>query len=100
MQPQIIANRFRFKEIMGDIAHHIIKRFPDMKEAIAGLMADDAEFCALCEDYGACIKAYGYWVQSKKPEAGTRVNEYRDLIQALEAEIEEALLGPLPQQPD
>ena len=79
---------------MGDIVHHIQERFPDKQDLIAIRMAEDAEFCAICEDYGACIKAYRYWKQSQEPEAGARVKEYRDLIQALESEVEQALLGP------
>lgn len=79
---------------MGDITHQIKARFPDKKEAIADLMAEDADFCVVCQDYGACIDAYRYWSRARDPEAGTRASEYRDLIQALEGEIEEALSGP------
>jgi hypothetical protein len=85
---------------MGDIPHHIRERFPDKQDIIASRMAEDAEFCVLCEDYGACIKAYRYWMRSREPEAGARVKEYRDLIQALESEVEEALLGPQCQRLD
>ena len=79
---------------MGDIVHHIQERFPDKQDLIAIRMAEDAEFCAICEDYGACIKAYRYWMQSREPEAGERAEEYLGLIQALESEVEEALRGP------
>ena len=89
-----------FYYTMSDITNHIRERFPDQSDAIAILMAKDPEFHSICEDYGECIKAYSYWIRSKEPEAATRVNEYRNLIQALEAEVEEALLGPQPQRPD
>ena len=79
---------------MGDITHQIQARFPDKRAAIAGRMAADADFCAICKDYGACIDAYRYWSRAKDPEAGARASEYRELMQALEGEIEEALSGP------
>lgn len=79
---------------MVDIAHHLRERFPDKHDIITSRMAADADFCDLCDDYGACIKAIRYWKQSREPEAGARVKEYRGLIQALELEIEEALRGP------
>ena len=85
---------------MSGIAHHIQERFPDKKEAIAGLMAEDAEFCTICEDYGVCVEAYRYWMRAEGPEAGARVIEYRDLIKALEAEIEATLVGQQAEQAD
>ncbi len=85
---------------MGDITHHIRERFPDQSDAIAILTAEDSEFYTICEDYGECIKAYSHWIRSNEPEAETRVNEYRNLIQALEAEIEDALLVSRSEQLD
>ncbi len=54
-------------------------------------MAEDPEFLALCEDYDACVNALRYWSQSKKPEAKTRVSEYRALVRDLEEEIDQVL---------
>ena len=85
---------------MSDLPYHLRERFPDKGEAIAIRMAKDARFLAICEDYGACLKAYRYWKRSREPEAGTRVSEYFELIQSLEAEIEEALLDPQSGAPD
>jgi len=76
---------------MNNEMDHIRKRFPEKSETIAFLMAEDPEFCAICEDYDACFHAWRYWAQSKEPEAETRVNEYRTLIKELENEILEAL---------
>lgn len=83
---------------MSYLPYYIRERFPEKGEAIAFLMANDDSFFALCEDYGVCIKAHRYWTHSKEPDAGTRVREYRDLIQALESEIEEALAAPHPER--
>jgi len=85
---------------MNDIPNHIRERFSNQSDAIAILMAEDPEFLTICEDYGKCIKAYSYWTRSKEPEAETRADEYRNLIQELEKEIVEALLAPQPRPPD
>ena len=76
---------------MNDMARHIRKRFPDKKQSIDRLMAENPEFLAVCEDYDVCIEALQHWEQSKEPEAKTRVNEYRTLIKELEEEISQAL---------
>jgi len=76
---------------MNDKMYHIRKRFPDKSEIIDIFMAEDPEFCAICEDYDDCFHAWQYWVQSEEPEAESRVNEYRTLIKELENEILEAL---------
>jgi hypothetical protein len=63
-------------------------------------MAKDPEFLTLCEDHDACVDALRYWANSKEPEAETRVNEYRDLIQELEKEVTEALETMKPRRLD
>ena len=77
---------------MNDNTRHIRERFPDKKHSIDLLMTEDPEFLALCEDYDICVDAVRYWAKSKDPEAETRVNEYRALIQELEDEINQALI--------
>ena len=72
---------------MINMAHHIRKRFPDKKESIDRLMAEDPEFLALCEDYDICVNALQHWTKSRNPEAEIRVNEYRTLAKELEIEI-------------
>ena len=72
---------------MNDKIRHIRERFPDQKQRIDFLMAEDPEFPALCEDYGACVNALRYWARSDAPEAQIRVNEYRTLTEELEEEI-------------
>ena len=76
---------------MNDKAHHIRERFLDKKHSLDLLMAEDPEFFALCEDYDVCVDALRYWAESKEPEAQTRVNEYRALVQDLEEEVTQAL---------
>ena len=78
---------------MNDKAHHIRERFPDKSHIIDLLMAKDSELLTLCEDYDACVYALRYWANSKAPEAETRVNEYRTLIEELEEEITQVLVA-------
>jgi hypothetical protein len=76
---------------VDDKTQHIRERFPDKKQNIDLLMAEDPEFLALCEDYNICVNALQYWTQSQESEAKIRVNEYRTLIREFEDEIAQAL---------
>ena len=78
---------------MNEKAHHIRERFPDKSHIIDLLMAEDSEFLTVCEDYDVCVYALRYWAKSKAPEAETRVNEYRTLIEELEEEITQVLVA-------
>ena len=73
------------------MACHIRERFPDKKQSIDLLMAEDPEFLALCEDHDTCVNALRYWANSKESVAETRVNEYRTLVRELQEEIAQAL---------
>ena len=77
---------------MNDKAYHIREQFSDQEYTIDLLMAGDPEFFTLCEDYEACVNALRYWTGSQEPEAETRVNEYRALVQELHEEIGQALI--------
>ena len=78
---------------MNDKTRHIRERFPDKSHIIDLLMTEDSEFLTLCEDYDVCVYALRYWAKSKAPEAETRVNEYRTLIEELEEEITQVLIA-------
>ena len=79
-----------------DKAHHIRERFPHMHQDIDLLLKNDPEFQSLCEDHDACVNALQYWSKSKEPEAETRADEYRTLIQELKDEIQQALTAAKP----
>lgn len=83
---------------MNDKAHHIRKRFPNKNHTIDLIMAGDQDFRAICEDLNDCVNALRYWGRSKAPEAKTRVEEYRTLIEELEEEINQALEAMNPQR--
>ncbi len=78
---------------MDDKTRHIREQFPDKKQSLDLLMAEDPEFFALCEDYDVCVDALRYWTESKEPEAKTRVNEYLALVRDFEEEIAQALVA-------
>ena len=80
------------------MARHIRERFPDKKHNIDFLMAKDPEFFDLCEDHDACVDALRYWAKSEKPEAETRIDEYRTLVRELQEEITQALLAMEPRR--
>ena len=63
-------------------------------------MAEDPEFLSLCEDHDECVNALRYWTRSKKPEAKTRINEYRVLVRDLEEEIVQVLVAIEPGRSD
>ena len=65
----------------------IREQFPDNAAAIDLFIAEDSDFASLCEDHDDCVTALRYWAESKEPEAGTRVSEYRVLIGELKEEI-------------
>ena len=72
---------------MDKQTHHIRERFPDQKQRIDFLMAEDPEFPALSEDYDICVTALRFWAGSDAPESESRVIEYHTLIKELEEEI-------------
>ena len=76
---------------MNNRGRHIRNIFPDQKHAIDLLAEQNSEFHAMCEDHDACVNALKYWAKSKDPEAETRVNEYRILVQELQEEIAQIL---------
>lgn len=76
---------------MKEQIHHILERFPDKSHSLTNLMKEDTEFLSICEDHEVCVNALRYWEKSKKPEAETRVHEYRTLVEELEEEITTAL---------
>ena len=76
---------------MNEENANILKRFPEKIHTLTVLMAEIPEFLAVCEDYEACVEALRYWAQSNEPEAEARTQEYRALVQELEAEIIQAV---------
>ena len=85
---------------MIDNAFHFRKRFPGKAQQIDHFMSKDTEFAGICEDLDACVSALKYWINSKEPEAESRVSEYRAIIRELEEEILQALEHRGPPQPD
>lgn len=72
-----------------------IERFPDFAASIQDRFHDDQSFREICGDYAEALEALERWQTSADPRRAARVREYRDLAEALEAEILAALSAPL-----
>ena len=71
----------------------VMKQFPGHKEVVKRLFAESENFRSVCEDYRICSEALRYWNQSASEEATARRQEYAGILQDLEGEILENLLG-------
>ena len=65
----------------------IMKRFPGQKKNILSLYGNSYSFRTMCEDVRKCKEAYEHWSQSESKEAGLFADEYRELLENLESEI-------------
>ena len=78
----------------------LIEAFPEHSEAIERACAESSCFRSICEDFRECSEALIHWNKIISSEAGTRTEEYRELLRELEQEIlgwlevRKALLDP------
>lgn len=72
---------------MSDETRHVIEHFPDMAGSIKQCLSDSRNFRSLCEDYDLAAEALRYWQRADAPQAPQRIEEYRNLLDELEAEI-------------
>lgn len=70
---------------------HVLKRFPEHKDAIHQHFRKNENFQTICDDYRQCAEALDRWNGSTSEEAPARRNEYADLLQDLESEILQTL---------
>ena len=73
---------------MSDFWQHIPATLREHEDSIDLLAAKDGKFRELCRDFDDCVDALRRWEASGKPEAGARMGEYRELLAALQTEIE------------
>ena len=78
----------RGSRTLSDFWQHIPATLREHEDSIELLAAKDNEFRELCEDYEDCVAALRHWEASGEPEAENRVKEYRELLAALQTEIE------------
>ena len=69
-----------------------VKRFPERELEIHRRCARDPEFGAVCDDYADARAALRHW-RAQEPGCA-RAEEYRQLVEELEAEILTLLDGP------
>lgn len=71
-----------------------IGRFPDFVASIQDRFRDDPSFRDMCGDYAETLEALQRWQVSDGTHKAARVEEYRELVTALEIEIVAALRLP------
>lgn len=71
-----------------------IERFPDFAAPIQDLFHDDQSFREMCGDYVVALEALQRWQASDGPHKAARIEEYRELVTALENEMVAALRLP------
>lgn len=76
---------------MSDFWQHIPVSLRLQEDSIDRLAAKDNEFRELCGDFDDCVDALRRWEASGEPEAKARAGEYRELLAALQTEIERFL---------
>ena len=72
----------------------VIERFPELASAIRDRFRDDEGFREMCRDYAETLDALQRWEASSGPHRAARIEEYRELAEALEIEIATALRLP------
>ena len=69
----------------------VMKNFPDQKNELRHKYRTSESFRALCHNYQKCSEALKYWKKSKHAEAPDRHQEYTELLQELELEIQQTI---------
>jgi hypothetical protein len=72
----------------------VIERFPKHAASVRDLFHADQSFREMCGDYAETLDALQRWEASSGPHRATRIEEYRELAEALEIEIATALRLP------
>ena len=68
-------------------AEMICGRLEVEKSAVERGLENDENFRQLCEDFRECSEVVEIWKQSDSPQAPRRIEEYEEMLDALEAEI-------------
>ena len=69
----------------------VIERFPRHAASVRDLFHADQSFREMCGDYAETLDALQRWEASSGPHRATRIEEYRELAEALEIEVLTAL---------
>jgi len=70
---------------MADEIEPLACRFPRHAPTIRRLQARDPSFCSICDDYAEARRALKHW-QTIGGGSDRRVEEYREIVNELEAE--------------
>lgn len=73
----------------------VIARFPEHASSIQNRFREDPSFREMCSDYAEALEALQRWQASDAPHQAARIEEYRELANALEIEMITVLRLPL-----
>lgn len=65
----------------------VVRRFPQLKSAIADRYRSDQDFRSICEDYCECTRSLARWTRETGETAVVYQEDYRELLAELEADI-------------
>jgi hypothetical protein len=82
------------REAMDCGLQRVIDRFPELAASIRECFDVDQSFREMCGDYTVTLEALQRWQASDSPQRLARIEEYRELAEALEIEIVAALRPP------
>ena len=72
----------------------VVARFPEHAWSIQNRFRGDPSFREMCADYAEALEALQRWQASEGPQQAERIEEYRELANALEIEMVTALRLP------
>ena len=81
------------RERTGSGVERVIERFPERAAAIQHRFREDQSFREMCSDYAEALEALERWQASDVPQKAARIEEYRELANALEIEMVTALIS-------
>ena len=76
---------------MKNETYHTEQRFYHRVNELHQLMKNDPEILGRCVDYDICIHACQYWQNEGTSISGKRVQEYQEIADELEDEINDRL---------
>jgi len=77
------------------MSHSLARRFPDQAERFDRLFQENDLFQSICEDYEEAVRAHRHFAAGSGA-ADLRAEEYRQMVQELEAEAAAVLRSAPP----
>ncbi|WP_246737542.1 hypothetical protein [Nordella sp. HKS 07] len=95
--PRLMVRSIWCEPMMASNIAVIVTRFPLRELEIRRRCARDPKFAEICEDYAEAWQAFQRW-KGAGPAGVTKANDYRQMLEELEAEILAILDAPRPNE--